>query len=388
MIVTHVLSSFGMGGQERVVVELARAQVAAGHRVLAISLAHPPEGPHAQNLRAAGATVHTLEKRGTGFDVSLVVRLARFFRQYAVDVVHTHNPQPLMYAALAAKIAGASLVHTKHGANPDRMRRRILRRAAAAFADAYVAVSAATADVAREKRECAAGRLQVIPNGVDIELFAPNEEHRRDVRRGLAIPERAFVIGTVGRLAPEKDQALLLRAAAPLLGEDVRLVLVGDGPEAGGLKDLATKLGKEPFVRFAGARGDGHRFYSAFDVFCLSSKTEGLPLVIPEAMAAGLPVVSTDVGGIGSVIEEGRTGRLIPAGDEQALRAALEQLIENRALARRLGQTAQSVARLRYSRQRMATEYSKLYEKVTHKRLLPKLKRLLTLPPLLTPERR
>jgi hypothetical protein len=136
MIIAHVLSSFGTGGQERVAVELADAQVALGHDVIAISLAPEPDGPEAERFRAAGARTRTLPKRERGPDPGLVRRLAALLVREGASVVHTHNPQPLIYGAPAARLVGATVVHTKHGANPDRGRRRLVRRLAGHLCDA------------------------------------------------------------------------------------------------------------------------------------------------------------------------------------------------------------------------------------------------------------
>lgn len=362
MVITHVLSSFGLGGQERMAVELAGGQVAAGHRVLAVSLAAPPEGPEAERFRAVGAETHTLSKREEGFDAVLVLRLARLLSEVHATVVHTHNPQPLIYGAPAARLAGARLVHTKHGANPDRLRRRLLRRMAGQLTSAYVAVSPETAAIASRLGECRKSRLHVIENGVDVARFCRDETARVAVRRELGVAADGWLIGTVGRVAREKDHALLLRAAAPLLGPSTQLAIVGAGPELDRLRGLCSELSAAPWVHLVGARQDVPRLLSAFDVFVLSSRTEGLPLVVPEAMAASLPVVSTAVGGIPSVVADGETGRLVAAGDAEALRDALAELARDRELARSMGESARLVAEQRYSRERMIDDYLALYQ--------------------------
>ena len=367
MVIAHVLSSFGMGGQERMALELARAQRSAGHTVLAISLAPEPEGPHGAGFRACGARVYTVAKRRRGFDATLPLRIAAVLRREGARVVHTHNPQPLIYGALAGRLSRAGVVHTKHGVNPDSFRRRALRRAAASLVDAYVAVSRPTAEVARRHRECAATKLCVIANGVDVGRYAPSTEARSELRRAFGIPAEAWVVGTVGRLAPEKDHELLVRAAEPLLGDRFWLVIVGDGPQAGELRDLIERMPAGRFVRLTGSRDDVERLLSAFDVFALSSSTEGLPLVVPEAMAAALPIVSTAVGGLPDVLEEGRTGHLVRPNDEQGLRNALRSLSEDKDHARVMGEYAREVAGELYSAARMARDYMTLYESVLKK---------------------
>jgi glycosyltransferase involved in cell wall biosynthesis len=364
MVIAHVLSSFGMGGQERMALELARAQRSAGHTVLAISLAPEPEGPHGAGFRACGARVYTVAKRRRGFDSTLPLRIAKVLRREGARVVHTHNPQPLIYGALAGRLSRAGVVHTKHGANPDSFRRRALRRAAASLVDAYVAVSRPTAEVARRHGECAPTKLRVIANGVDVGRYTPNAAARNELRRAFGIPAEAWVVGTVGRLAPEKDHELLVRAVEPLLGDRFWLVIVGDGPQAGELRDLVERMPAGRFVRLTGGRDDVERLLSAFDVFALSSSTEGLPMVVPEAMAAALPIVSTAVGGVPDVVEEGRTGHLVRPNDEHELRNALRSLCEDTDHARVMGEYAREVAGELYSAARMARDYMALYESV------------------------
>ncbi|MBI4512071.1 MAG: glycosyltransferase [Deltaproteobacteria bacterium] len=363
LVVAHVLSSFGMGGQERVALDLAVGQKQAGLRVIAVSLAPRPDGPLAGDFAAAGVPTRTVAKR-QGFDMTLPFRLAWHLRKERVGLVHTHNPQPLIYGAPAARLAGAAVVHTKHGANPSGQRRMVLRRVAATMVDAYVAVSELTAEVARKGREVDVARLHVIPNGIDLSRFGPDAAARRAVREELGIPEGAWIVGTVGRLSPEKNQALLLKAAAPVLGDGFRVVVVGSGAEENALRALGASFPRGELIHFTGARRDVPRLLAAFDVFALTSRTEGLPLVIPEAMASGIPVVATAVGGIPNVVDEGVTGFLVPSGDEDALRRRLVELAGDAALAQGIGGEARRVALERYSAERMVREYLGLYERV------------------------
>ena len=363
MIIAHVLSSFGLGGQERVALDLARHQRRAGHFVTAISLATPPDGPVAEEFRAVGVRTETIAK-GSGVDASLPVRLAGFLRDERVEVVHTHNPHALIYGAPAAQLARAAVVHTKHGANPDVARRRWLRRIASTLADACVAVTPALAALATRDQECDPSLLHVIPNGIDTSLFKPNPEARRRVRAELGIPEQAWVVGTVGRLAAEKNQTLLVDAMAPLLDERRQLVIVGDGPERQRLHERVEATLRGAYVHLLGARSDVADLLTAFDVLVLSSKTEGLPLVLLEAMATELPVVSTAVGGIPDVIEDGVTGFLFPAGDKAALTKALVRLVGSQELGRDIGVAARRVVAANHSLEHMASGYQALYESV------------------------
>lgn len=340
---------------------LAAGQVERGHHVHVVSLAAGPDGPHARHFAAAHVTTHSVPKLGPTIDPSLVLRLARLFRSLNADVVHTHNPQPLIYGGPAARLSGTRLVHTKHGFNAAPARQVWLRKWPGWLAQAFVAVSTQTADDAREGRECRPGALSVIENGIHLEKYGPNPALRAEVRRELGIPESALVVGTVGRLSAVKNQPLLVRAVAPLLNAQVRLVLVGDGPDRPDVEAAVAHSGKSEWIHLLGQRLDVPRLLPSFDIFALSSDSEGLPMVLPEAMACELPIVTTAVGGIPDVVTDGRTGFLVPKGDEQKLRERVARLAETPTLKRELGVRAREFALRRYSADSMIERYLELY---------------------------
>src|SRR5689334_5779285 len=277
----------------------------------------------ADEFAAAGIPVGRVVKRD-GLDPTLVPRLANALLERHADVVHTHNPLPLIYGAPAARLAGAAAIHTKHGINPGSRGHRWLRRAAAGFVHEFVAVSATTAAQARVQHDTALGKLHTIPNGIRLDRYAPDSEARAAARVELGLGD-AWVVGTVGRLDPIKNQAMLVRAMAPLLSSHVRLVIVGEGDARPEIEAAIAALPEPRWVVMAGRRMDVPRLIHAFDVFALSSSSEGLPLVVPEAMAAALPIVTTGVGGLPDVVDDRSTGRVVPV-DEQALAAALAEL--------------------------------------------------------------
>jgi glycosyltransferase involved in cell wall biosynthesis len=355
MVIAHLLSSFQIGGQERVALDLAGRQRARGHEVLAVSLAPPPDGPLADELRRVRVAPHTVDKRGPGVDPTLPLRLALLLRRARVDVVHAHNPQPLIYGGVAAKLAGAAMIQTRHGVAHHSDRQDWLVRHATKLADACVFVS-------RELAATVAGgvpkRSWVIENGVDLERFFPDDEGRRAVRAELGIPVDAQVIGTVSRLAAGKNVPGLVRAAGPLLNEGRHLVIVGDGADRG---NIEAAIAGSPFVHLLGARDDVDRIARAFDLFALFSRSEGHPIVVLEAMATALPVLATPVGGIPGILEEGETGFLTPVDDELALRGRLAELLAAPERLREVGRRARTVALARYAAERMVDEYLALY---------------------------
>ncbi|MDX2088906.1 MAG: glycosyltransferase [Kofleriaceae bacterium] len=355
--IVHVLSSFGIGGQERVALDLAIGQRARGHEVAVLSLAPEPDGAIAMELADARIPFGRVAKNTNGLDPSLVPRLARELRRRRVDVVHTHNPLPLIYGAPAARLAGARVVHTKHGMNPGSRGQRWLRRAAARMTHAFVAVSDTTAAQARAQGD--ARSVHTIPNGIRLDRFAPDPVARAAARSELGLGE-AWVVGTVGRFDGYKNQAMLVRAMAPLLSERVRLVIVGDGESRAEVEAAVAALPEPRWVVLTGRRMDVPRLVHAFDVFALSSSSEGLPLVVPEAMAAGLPIVTTAVGGLPSVVDHDITGLLVPV-EEGPLAVALAELTHDPMRARRMGKAARRAALARFSHDRMVDAYLQLY---------------------------
>jgi glycosyltransferase involved in cell wall biosynthesis len=358
--IVHVLSSYGVGGQERVALDLAIGQRERGHRVSVISLAPEPDGALAAEFAEAGIDVGRVPKRG-GLDPTLVPRLARAFRRRGARIVHTHNPMPLIYGAPAARAAGAVAIHTKHGANPGKRGNRMLRRLAARCVRAFVAVSDTTAAQARAQRDVAEHKLHTIPNGIRLHRYHPDPDARSAARVELGLGD-AWVVATVGRLDDFKNQAMLVRAMAPLLSSRCRLVIIGDGPSRADVEGAVAMLPEARWVVIAGRRMDVPALLPAFDVFALPSKTEGLPLVVPEAMAVGLPIVATAVGGLPSVVDDGVTGLLVPV-DEAALGRALRTLYDDPARAKQMGRRAREVALERYSYDRMVDAYLELYQR-------------------------
>jgi glycosyltransferase involved in cell wall biosynthesis len=366
MIVAHVLSSFFVGGQEVMAVELAARQVARGHRVLAVSLSPTAAGPlDTAFVRAGVETVH-LSKRGPTVDITLPLRLALALRRARVDVVHLHNPLPLIYGVPAGKAARCAIVFTRHGLVEGAGRQLWLRRQLARFVDAYVAVSSEVADNSRAHRMATEPKLMVIENGIDLALYRPRSDVRAAVRAELGLSASALAMGTVCRLVEGKNVGLLLRAALPHLGPQVHLLIIGDGPDRAALEAMARAHPQGESVHFLGQRTDVARLLNGLDLFALSSRSEGHPLSVIEAMATGLPVLSTRVGGIPEMIEDAKTGFLSPA-DEPAFTARLTAALQERPRWTAMGEAARTAACQRFSSERMTDRYLALYQEIRQK---------------------
>ena len=359
MRIVEVVLSLDIGGQERLVLRMAQAFHERGHDVHVVTLT--PGG----TLRGELGTlpVHDVLRR-PGFDTGLYARLWRVFRSLRPDVVHTHNSVPLEYASPAARLARVPcIIHTKHGHIAYSKASLQLARAATRVVDHFVAVSKDTAATAAQNERPRPKRLAVIENGIPLGKFAPDELARRAIREELGIAKGALVVGSVGRLVEEKDYPLLVRAMGPLLGEQVRLVIVGEGIVRGEIEAAIAELppSARAYVTLTGARRDVARVLSAFDVYVSSSRAEGLPLALAEAMASRLPIVATAVGGVPDIVPS-QVGVLVPHGDAQALRAEINLLLEDSSARSSMGEAARTYALGRFAEERMLDRYLELYE--------------------------
>lgn len=349
--VTHVLNSTAVGGAEMVVLRLATRLQDLGWTPEVLTLRG--EGPLSDAFHAAGIPVTDLavpRERGTW---AMRGAMRRWWRQRRPDVVHTHNVSPLVATALALpRRRTTRLVHTKHGrARSDRWRGRLLTRWAAHRADAIAAVSRDALSRALELEGFPADRTTLIYNGIDTDGLA--------VRTG---PWHRRIV-TVARLEPVKAIDMLLRAVAIAVREtpDLTLDVVGDGSERPALEGLTRQLGIGANVTFSGWSDDVPRRLREADVFVMSSKSEGLSLTLLEAMAAGLPVVATAVGGNPEVVEEGVTGVLVPRDDPEALARAVLSVAGHPDRAAAMGRAGRDRVMARFSLDTMAAAYDRLY---------------------------
>jgi glycosyltransferase involved in cell wall biosynthesis len=359
--VTHAVLHLHTGGLERVVLSLVREGLRLGQRVSVLCLEEP--GALAADVAAMGAPVRTIGKC-PGLSPRLVGSIRAELAALGTHVLHTHQIGALFYAGPAARRAGVSaVVHTEHGRHYDaRARTRWLGRWAALWADRYCCVSRDIADAVAARRVAPTRKIEVVPNGIDTTRFA--RCNASSLRRQLGIPEGAPVIGTVANLREVKRQDVLIRGFARLAGPVGRLphlLLVGDGPLRQSLEQLARDSGVAPRVHFVGAQSEPERFLHMMDVFALTSRSEGMPLAILEAWAAGLPVVASRVGGLPELIRESQTGLMFESGDDAGLAAHLKTLMSDPARAAQIGAAGQSQVRERHDVSVMAGAYHRHY---------------------------
>jgi len=367
LTVCQVLHSLNVGGAEMLAARLARQlRGACQFRFVCLD----ELGTLGEALRGEGFPVDVLE-RSSGLDWGCAWRLARLLRRAQVDVIHAHQYTPFFYAMMARQLyRRAPIMFTEHGRHfPDYPRRKRIwfNRLMLGRRDRVIGVGKAVGDALTANEGIPAPRVEVIYNGIDTDAFAGRGDDRNALRRELGLGADDFVAILVARLDYLKDHATAVRTierVAPSVPQ-ARLVLAGEGPERAKIESLVRELGLGEHVRFLGLRKDVARLLPVADVFLLTSISEGIPLTVIEAMAAGLPVVSTRVGGLTEVVEEGVTGLLAAAGDDRALAKHLHDLAHDPALCRRLGQRGRLRACERFSESQMHARYLHVYREMT-----------------------
>jgi glycosyltransferase involved in cell wall biosynthesis len=355
MRIAEIVDSLEIGGAERMVVDLSCCLKERGHSLHVICLRD--SGPLARILAEAGIEVLAL-KKPDGFSVARLVRLRRYLQNAGIDIVHTHNPLVHHYGALAGRLAGVPVVvSTLHGLSNlngvDRTSR--IYKSITRLTDRIVAVC----QIGQECFERAGlppHKLRVIYNGIPLERFVALQPE----------PDRQpIVFGAVGRLVAIKNHASLLKAfrLAHERYPPCRLEILGDGPLRHDLEKLACELGLGSSVRFRGFSLEVAPFFESLNTFVISSLSEGLPLTVLEAMASGLPVIGTAVGGIPELVNAAGCGWLCPPDRPDLLADSMMAAIQSKQRSG-LGMRARSYVVERYSLRNMTCEYEHLFERL------------------------
>ena len=380
LLVAHVVYRFDVGGLENGVVNLVNRLPAQRFRHAIVALTE----------------ITDFRRRITRDDVQYVAlakppghgarqwpALYRAFKTLQPDIVHTRNLAPLE-AMPAAWAAGVSVrVHGEHGwdvADLDGANRshRLARRLYRPFVTRYVALSRHIEQYLRDSISVPAGAIAQIYNGVDTHRFASHDRGnavRPPIEGSPFNDPTLWLAGTVGRLATVKNQTDAIRALAVAVRsslparECLRLVVVGDGELRAALQQCARAEGVADRVWFAGSRNDVADVLRGLDAFLLPSLMEGISNTLLEAMACGLPVIATRVGGNVELVDDHVSGTLVPAGDTQALAAAMLRYMDDPSMAARHATAARSAVETRFSLERMVADYAALYEQAAAHRV-------------------
>jgi sugar transferase (PEP-CTERM/EpsH1 system associated) len=359
-----------VGGLENGVVNLINYLPADRYRHVVIALTEASESFRAR-LHNPAIPVYALHKR-EGHDLGLYRRCWVLLRQLQPAIVHTRNLAALEMQ-LPAWLAGVrARVHGEHGwdRDPTQMnpRQHRLRRWLRPWISHYIALSGEIADYLETRISVAPARISRIINGVDSQRFHPGLD-RSPLPAGFA-PPGTLVIGTVGRLEKVKNQPNLVRAfirlveTVPEARQRLRLVIVGEGSLRAEIESLLNEAGLRDLAWLPGARNDVPEWLRTLDLFVLPSQAEGISNTILEAMACGLPVVATAVGGNAELVVDGETGRLVPANDPEALALAIRESGDNPERMRAQGAAGRQRVEERFSMEAMMAAYLKVYDAV------------------------
>lgn len=370
--VGHVVDCFGAGGIATGVLALIRATWGQFQHSL-ISLV---DDFRLMTQLPEAVPAHVITPGRTRL-LGFSSRLAWLACRHRMDILHCNNQFAWLDAALAAKLTGRMCLQTFHGVERPLgvipRDTRIKCRLAARLGHKVTAVGKASRAMVCKLGDLPEENVSIIPNGIDLTRYRPNASAsmRSELRRKLGVADETELVIHVAGLRPVKDQVTLLRAWRVVLdgygsGPFPMLVIAGEGECYSPLQAVAQQLQLGSLVRFLGQCRDVESMLPACDLFVLSSISEGLSFAILEAMACGLPVVATRVGGNSELVEEGQSGLLTPSGDPGALGSALGQLLRQPERRRRMGERGRVLAEGRFDLGRAATAYGRIYRQLAH----------------------
>lgn len=366
--VIHILSCLDVGGAEVLVLNLLKKLDRTRYSPVVCSL--EIGGKLEKEFKDAGIPVYAANKR-EGIDFSLPMKLAKIIIGSKADIVHTHNMAPWLYGGVASKILSSKiLIHTEHANLYNHQRRLILAEYwLAKITDKIIADAKKVADFLSDKENINRNKIQIVFNGVDIDKYDCRYSNAVSKRHELSIADDEVIIGIVARLSMVKDHKNLLDAFSIILNaiSNAKLLVIGDGELREDLVAYTRMKGIQERVLFLGNRRDIPELLRLMNVFVLCSISEGLPITLLEAMAAGLPVVATDVGGNREVVIDRKSGFLVPPKDPQRLAEAIATILKDKKMARRFGENGIIRCKELFSLDGMVKKYSELYESVLKK---------------------
>ena len=362
--ILHLIDSGGLYGAEIMLLNLVAEQVQQGMRPIIASIGDPSCGEKPLEREASRRGLHIeifRMRRGPNFAGAL--RILRYAQRAGVEILHSHGYKGnILFGLMPKSLRRIPMVATLHGwtwinGNNRMQIYELLDRLSLHFIDRVVVVNKAM----REK--IALKRIYVVNNGIPIAEQPPKPAYPLDPRIVDFCCESHAIV-TIGRLSPEKGFDILLDAVHEISKTNprVRLVIFGEGEERSALEAQIRKLRIESLVLMPGYVEDAKRYMLLFRVFALSSLTEGLPIVILEAMQAGLPIVATRVGGVPEVLKEGEAGKLVPARNASRLAEGIYELLIDASLAKKMTDSARQSLETMYSSTAMALKYIKIYE--------------------------
>ena len=371
MKIFHILDSLNVGGLENGVVNLVNALDREKYSHIICCLRKV--GPMAQRI-SNGVDVKIFSMNNNSRDYFMPLKLRRLIRCFKPDIVHTRN-WGTIDGIIAAKLAGVKyIIHGEHGREytdlqGSNFKRNLARCMLAIFVNYFVAVSDEIKYWLVNKVGISENKIITIINGVDTKKFYLPID-KRQAKKDLGIDPDTFIIGTVGRLDKVKNYKMLLDAVLLQKAREssFKVLFIGDGPERSGLGEL-VKINQLLNVEFCGQKENVQDYLQTFDLFVLTSLAEGISNTILEAMAGGVPVLATRVGGNSEIVEDGITGSLIPSENHVLLSKKIGEYMKDRDLCEKQGMAGRLLCEKRYSLDVMVAKYDKLYSSIMTKKL-------------------
>lgn len=366
-----LIDSLNVGGAETLAISFVRRYDREKFELTIAYLQSIAGSAIQQQLEDAGIRLVPLHARNLR-DVSAFRRLLRFLREEKIDVVHAHLTYSATWASLASRLTGIPSIATLHVAPPSGRDRRALRDRLMRFVvNRWATLVVMVSDALKNDYVAAGGlsakKMRTVHNGIELQRFERDRaECRARLGRELQIPEASLVVVTVSVLREGKGIEVLLDAATRV--PEARFLIVGDGAKRDEWKQLATRLGVAGRVHWAGHRSDVDALLAGCDLFVHPSLADALPTVLMEAMAARLPVVASNVGGIPEIVEVEATGRLVPPGDPARLAAEITDLLRDPVRRDRMGAHARVVAEKRFSTDSWIARLERVYEEAMQER--------------------
>ena len=363
MNILHVTFNMQIGGTEMVIKSIVDG-AADSDFCIGLFCIETPIGPWGKEMLARGISVEQCNRK-SGFDISVVSKIRAVLKQHRIDIVHCHQYTPWVYGALASIGTPAKVIFTEHGRfYPDSRswKRKIVNPLLLALTTKITAISEATKNALVEFEYLPRDKISVIYNG--IRGFNPISDTvlLKQERDKLNINHNAMVFGTIARLDPIKNHTMMLRAFADALRQDsnLYLVIVGDGPERRTIESLIEELDLTHNVSLTGYKSDPSLYLNMFDVFLLSSLSEGTSMTLLEAMSLTKPCIVTDAGGNAEIIESNYNGLVTPNDDQDAFARAMVEL-SSQQKQRVFGSNGRARFERLFAAKHMCEKYEQLY---------------------------
>ena len=361
--ILHVTFNMGIGGTEQVIRQIIENSNPEQfhHEILCTD---GGIGALGEELKNKGICIESAQRK-PGVDIKLAGFINNYIKKRKIDILHCHQYTPYFYGVLGALFTKAVIIFTEHGRfYPDRhhFKRRFINPLLVLRTAHITAISKSTADAVAKYEYIQRNKIEVVYNGInDLKAL---KQSRDELLKELRLSPDYRYIGTISRLEPIKNQAMMINAYYKVKGKipDIKLILIGDGAEMLKLKQLVKALDIEQDVIFTGFLDNPQRFISFYEIFLLSSFSEGTSMTLLEAMSLSKPCIVTDVGGNPEIVVDGETGLLVPSDDVDKFASGITELLIDESKRLGYGKTGRIRYLERYTVRHMVNGYQALYQ--------------------------